>query len=299
MAAFQLTLLLLLLFKGADFFNVPEGVGCFKYKTQSSSDLWNATSHRIIRTADVSGAPVVQCSDFKALCPDGKRDCYEELQTFPYGVGNQSQTAYFRFEDLESFEDECLECKVVDHTHNTIIFNTFIFCQIFNIYSSRMLFNELNFFSGLETNPIFLVLSICMIGCQIFLIELGGEFVQTTGLNLTCWLGSIGLAALTFPIAVLMRLLCPIQEDPDSFFQSEAPQKAVKSEMNNLVAEVSKKEEGSVRIVEFNKIEQPSLRSVEFNKRQELSTRSAKYEKKEELSFKSTGLRKSVRINKV
>ena len=63
----------------------------------------------------------------------------------------------------------------------------------------------------------FLIVSFVSIGLQIFLVELGGDFVRTSPLNLTQWLITIGLGFLGVPIGILMRFI-PVAEDPESFF---------------------------------------------------------------------------------
>lgn len=63
----------------------------------------------------------------------------------------------------------------------------------------------------------FLFVSIISLGLQIFLIEVGGDFVRTSPLTLIQWLITIALGFIGVPIGILMRLI-PIKEDPNSFF---------------------------------------------------------------------------------
>jgi len=67
------------------------------------------------------------------------------------------------------------------------------------------------------------MVTIITIGCQIFLIELGGEFVKTSHLTMYQWLVTIGLGAIGLPVGVLMRFI-PVSEDPESFFDSASKQ---------------------------------------------------------------------------
>ena len=66
----------------------------------------------------------------------------------------------------------------------------------------------------------FLFVSIVTFGLQIFLIEVGGDFVKTSPLTLIQWLITIALGFIGVPIGMLMRLI-PIKEDPNSFFTAD------------------------------------------------------------------------------
>jgi magnesium-transporting ATPase (P-type) len=98
--------------------------------------------------------------------------------------------------------------------HYTIIFNVFVFCQIFNEYNARSITNDPNVFSGLHKNPIFLMISVVTVAGQYFLVQHGGDFVKTTPLSPDIWFKCILLASLTLPMGGLMRLL-PIPERKD------------------------------------------------------------------------------------
>jgi hypothetical protein len=67
--------------------------------------------------------------------------------------------------------------------------------------------------------PVFLAVSAFTFGAQIFLIELGGEFVKTSPLTIYQWLITIALGAIGLPVGVLMRYI-PVKEDPNSFFDN-------------------------------------------------------------------------------
>ena len=76
-------------------------------------------------------------------------------------------------------------------------------------------------FAGAFSNSAFLLVSIVTFGLQIFLVELGGDFVRTSPLTINQWLITIGLGALGLPIGVLMRFI-PVKEDPESYFSADA-----------------------------------------------------------------------------
>lgn len=72
--------------------------------------------------------------------------------------------------------------------HFTIIFNTFVLMQIFNEINSRKVHGERNVFSGIHTNPIFLIVIIGTLITQVILIQFGSIVFSSTGLTLDEWL---------------------------------------------------------------------------------------------------------------
>ena len=58
--------------------------------------------------------------------------------------------------------------------HNSIVFNAFIFCQIFNEYNARNLGDELNPFRGVQNNTTFIYVSFFSVVVQVLIVEFGG-----------------------------------------------------------------------------------------------------------------------------
>lgn len=77
--------------------------------------------------------------------------------------------------------------------------------------------NEWNIFSGVLKNPMFLLVSFISLGFQIFLVELGGDFVKTSPLTVYQWIITVVLGLGGIPIGILMRFF-RVSEDPNSFF---------------------------------------------------------------------------------
>jgi calcium-translocating P-type ATPase len=224
---FQVTLLLILLFHGYEYFAVEDGVACARFSIEDDDTFWDMNTQEF-STGSTAGDDILTCSDFglPQFC-GGSKDtkCYENTFTFTNSTGSDLR---FSFYDLEDFEEECLECKEFSYVHQTIMFNAFIFCQVFNEYSSRKLFDEVNCFSNFQSSHIFIAVSIFTIGCQIILVEFGGEFLKTSPLTMQQWLITIALGAITFPVGVLMRFI-PVKENPDTFFDSMDATKAVRA----------------------------------------------------------------------
>lgn len=101
-----------------------------------------------------------------------------------------------------------------DSELRTVVFNTFVWMQIFNEFNNRRLDNRFNIFEGLHRNQFFIVINILMVGLQVAIIFVGGRVfsVNTGGLNGPQWAVSIVLALLCMPWAVAVRLF------PDAWF---------------------------------------------------------------------------------
>ncbi|KAI4315065.1 hypothetical protein L6164_027912 [Bauhinia variegata] len=97
-----------------------------------------------------------------------------------------------------------LEGSDSDLILNTLIFNTFVFCQVFNEISSREM-EEINVFSGILDNQVFVAVLSATVIFQIIIIELLGTFANTTPLTLEQWFICIFIGFLGMPIAAILK----------------------------------------------------------------------------------------------
>ncbi|KAG2496224.1 hypothetical protein HYH03_005822 [Edaphochlamys debaryana] len=94
-----------------------------------------------------------------------------------------------------------------DHVRSlSLLFNTFIFCQVFNEINSRRISDELNVFARLHRSPIFVAVLLVTVGAQVIIVELLGSFFSVEPLSWGEWLVSIGLGAVSLPLSTLVRL---------------------------------------------------------------------------------------------
>ncbi|PKK43135.1 hypothetical protein CI102_13295 [Trichoderma harzianum] len=89
----------------------------------------------------------------------------------------------------------------------TLIFNVFVFMQIFKLINSRRIDNKLNIFEGLYHNWLFMVMMSIMVGGQLIIIYVGGEAFVVVRLTGEQWAISIGLGLGSIPMGILIRLL--------------------------------------------------------------------------------------------
>ncbi|KAL5566263.1 hypothetical protein UlMin_029427 [Ulmus minor] len=99
---------------------------------------------------------------------------------------------------------------VTETVKNTIIFNTFVFCQLFNEFNARKL--EKNIFEGLHKNKLFMAIITITIVLQLVMVEFLKKFANTERLNWGQWGACIGIAALSWPIGWLVKCI-PVSMD--------------------------------------------------------------------------------------
>ena len=97
---------------------------------------------------------------------------------------------------------------------DTVIFNSFVWMQIFNIFNNRRLDNKLNIFEGIHRNHFFTFIVVLIIGLQVMIIFVGGRAFQIKpgGIDSTQWAISIVTGFICIPWAVAIRYF------PDPWF---------------------------------------------------------------------------------
>ncbi|KAF4341903.1 calcium-translocating P-type ATPase PMCA-type [Fusarium beomiforme] len=97
---------------------------------------------------------------------------------------------------------------------DTIIFNVFVWMQIFNELNCRRLDNKFNVFVGVHRNWFFILINCIMIGLQVGIIFVGDRVfdIDPNGLDGVQWAISILVAAFSLPWGVLVRIF------PDEWF---------------------------------------------------------------------------------
>ncbi|KAL6713468.1 plasma membrane calcium [Lecanora helva] len=90
---------------------------------------------------------------------------------------------------------------------DTMVFNTFVWMQIFNEFNNRRLDNKLNIFEGVHRNYFFIVINCIMVGGQIMIIFVGGKAFQIKRIDGIQWLICILCALPCLLWAVLLRCI--------------------------------------------------------------------------------------------
>ncbi|KAL6642216.1 hypothetical protein ACP70R_020397 [Stipagrostis hirtigluma subsp. patula] len=89
---------------------------------------------------------------------------------------------------------------------NTLIFNSFVFCQVFNEINSREM-QKINVFRGIISNWIFIGIIAVTVAFQVVIIEFLGTFASTVPLNWQLWLVSIGLGSVSLIVGAILKCI--------------------------------------------------------------------------------------------
>ncbi|KAH6856806.1 hypothetical protein B0I37DRAFT_426312 [Chaetomium sp. MPI-CAGE-AT-0009] len=88
----------------------------------------------------------------------------------------------------------------------TLVFNTFVFMQIFKLVNSRRIDNKLNIFEGLHRNHLFMLMMSIMVAGQVLIVFVGSTAFGVVQLNGVQWAISLVLGFLSIPVGILIRL---------------------------------------------------------------------------------------------
>jgi len=92
----------------------------------------------------------------------------------------------------------------------TIIFNAFVYCQVFNEINARRVNGERNVYKGLFSNAMFVGIMLLIGLGQAILVVFTGQFMSVSsfpGINWVQWLTSLVLAAITLPLGFIATFI--------------------------------------------------------------------------------------------
>ncbi|KAG2626611.1 hypothetical protein PVAP13_3KG373300 [Panicum virgatum] len=99
-----------------------------------------------------------------------------------------------------------IEGPYADRTTNTLIFNSFVFCQVFNEINSREM-EKINVFRGILKNWIFISILTATVLFQVIIVEFLGTFANTVPLSWELWLLSVILGSVSMIVAVILKCI--------------------------------------------------------------------------------------------
>ena len=91
--------------------------------------------------------------------------------------------------------------------HYTVIFNAFVWMQLWNEINSRKVNSEWNVFEHLFSNWLFPAIIAGTIAVQIIMVELLGSFANTVGLSAYEWLFCVAVGMGGLPVGLLQRCI--------------------------------------------------------------------------------------------
>ncbi|XP_014489841.1 calcium-transporting ATPase 9, plasma membrane-type [Vigna radiata var. radiata] len=95
---------------------------------------------------------------------------------------------------------------------NTLIFNAFVLCQLFNEFNARKP-EEMNVFRGVTKNKLFMGIVGATFILQIIIIEFLGKFTSTVRLDWKLWLASLVIGFISWPLAIVGKFI-PVPKTP-------------------------------------------------------------------------------------
>ncbi|KAJ7034959.1 calcium-transporting ATPase [Mycena alexandri] len=120
-------------------------------------------------------------------------------------------TLVFHFAGLQilgyGHSSDAATAKKNDLIVQTLVFNAFVFAQIFNSVNCRRLDRNLNIFEGILKNWYFIIITLIEIAVQILIVFIGGAAFQVTRIGGREWGISLALGVVSIPLGVVIRLL--------------------------------------------------------------------------------------------
>ncbi|XP_014506797.1 putative calcium-transporting ATPase 13, plasma membrane-type [Vigna radiata var. radiata] len=95
---------------------------------------------------------------------------------------------------------------VSEKVKNTISFNNFVLCQVFNEFNARKL-EKKNIFEELGKNKLFIVIVGLTVVLQVVLVEFLKMFADTERLSWGQWGVCVAIGDLSWPIGLLVKCI--------------------------------------------------------------------------------------------
>ncbi|KAG1338374.1 Calcium-transporting ATPase [Cocos nucifera] len=99
-----------------------------------------------------------------------------------------------------------IEGSNADSILNTLIFNSFVFCQVFNEINSLEM-DKINVFYGIFSNWIFVAIIASTVIFQVIIVEFLGTFASTVPLSWELWLVSVLLGSISLIVGIILKCI--------------------------------------------------------------------------------------------
>ncbi|KFH11447.1 calcium-translocating P-type ATPase, PMCA-type protein [Toxoplasma gondii VAND] len=135
-------------------------------------------------------------------------DCMRDEEGVPSGFRLRSGRRYHPFSDEEDYASRW-RVDLGASRHYTLVFNVFVFMQIFNMINARKINAEWNVFSGVFRNKMWAFVVSFIFVVQVLVVEFGGLAVSChrQGLTAVQWAISLAFGAGTVVVGFLLHLI--------------------------------------------------------------------------------------------
>ncbi|EGZ24296.1 hypothetical protein PHYSODRAFT_541858 [Phytophthora sojae] len=89
--------------------------------------------------------------------------------------------------------------------HMTIVFNTFVWAQLFNELNCRKIHDEINIFAGISKNRVFLYVCVLQVAMQYVMVQHTGDWFKCKPLNVSQWFACIAMGFVSMPLGLVLR----------------------------------------------------------------------------------------------
>ncbi|KAF4046637.1 Plasma membrane calcium transporter ATPase C terminal [Phytophthora infestans] len=89
--------------------------------------------------------------------------------------------------------------------HMTIVFNTFVWAQLFNELNCRKIHDEINIFTGITKNRVFLYVCVLQVAMQYVMVQHTGDWFKCKPLSVGQWFACIGMGFVSMPLGLVLR----------------------------------------------------------------------------------------------
>jgi len=95
--------------------------------------------------------------------------------------------------------------------HMTVIFNLFVFLQIYNFVNSRKIEDEMNIFEDMSRSSWFMAIVLLIIFLQVIIVTFGHRAMSCSigGLDMTQWIICLAVGSLGLVVSLLTKVLTP------------------------------------------------------------------------------------------
>ncbi|KUF90994.1 Pectinesterase [Phytophthora nicotianae] len=91
--------------------------------------------------------------------------------------------------------------------HMTIVFNTFVWAQLFNELNCRKIHDEINIFSGITKNRVFLYVCVLQVAMQYVMVQHTGDWFKCKPLSAGQWFACIAMGFVSMPLGLALRMI--------------------------------------------------------------------------------------------
>lgn len=187
------------------------------------------------RKPDPKSAPLITLRMWKMIIGQA---IYQLVITFMLYFGARKIFSYNQEPDLSDPNRPVAETELIE----TLVFNTFVWMQVFNQWNNRRLDNKFNIFEGLLQNKFFIGINCIMVGLQIIIMFFGGQAFSVKRLDARGWGYSIAFGFLSIPVGAAIRCI------PDELVMKLIPGYFVRRSQKVPKLNIEDEEEGQYQL---------------------------------------------------